>query len=65
MMTAITILETSGIFVVGLAARGLLILALFAILAIPIAATSWVLHVAGERWNRLAGPHGPAAHAHR
>jgi hypothetical protein len=65
MLTIITILETSGIFIVGLAARAVLILAVFAALALPIAAVSWVLHAAAERWNAIVGHPGHEAHAHR
>jgi hypothetical protein len=65
MMTAMTILGTGGVFIVGIAARAALILAVFAVLALPIAGASWVLHVVGERWHRYAGPHGVEARAHR
>jgi hypothetical protein len=64
MMTALTILGTSGVFVLGLIARAALILAVFVALALPIAGASWVLHAAGAAWNRHAGHHGTAAHAH-
>lgn len=66
MTTTIAILEATGLFIAGLAVRAVLVLAVMAALAVPIALLGMAIGRAGDAWRRHFGTHAPAVvHARR
>jgi hypothetical protein len=66
MTTTIAILEATGLFIAGLAVRAVIVLAVMAALAMPIALFGMALAKVGDLWRRHVGTHAHAvAHAHR
>jgi hypothetical protein len=61
MTTTIAILEAIGFFVAGLAARAVLVLAVMAVLAMPIMLLGMLFGWAGDVRRRHFGPHAHAA----
>jgi len=66
MTTTIAILEATGLFIAGLAVRAVIVLAVLAALALPLALAGMALGKAGDLWRRHFGTHAHAvAPAHR
>jgi hypothetical protein len=66
MTTTIAILEATGLFIAGLAVRAVIVLAVMAVVAMPIALAGMALGKAGDFWRRHVGTHAHAvAHARR